>query len=64
MEERGRHHLTLRQRTCCLGETSLLHARAIVENMTEIAASRSFMPWFCLRRRSGAHNVSVYCLGS
>jgi hypothetical protein len=31
--------------------------------MTEIAASRSFMPWFCLRRRSGAHNVSVYCLG-
>jgi hypothetical protein len=52
------------QRSCCLGETSLLHARAIVETMTEISASRSFMPWFCLRRRSGAHNVSVYCLGS
>lgn len=30
--------------------------------MTVVHASLAFLPWHCLRRRSGAHNASVYTL--
>jgi hypothetical protein len=52
-----------RESSCSLGETWLLHDGDSVTHMTVTTANRSFLPWFCLRRRSGAHNVSVYCLG-
>jgi len=40
----------------------LLHGGSSFATMTLNYAAQAFLPWHCLRRRSGAHNASVYTL--
>jgi hypothetical protein len=50
------------QPVCSQPETWLSHNGSSVKLMTANNAPSAFLPWHCLRRRSGAHNASVYTL--